>query len=67
MKFSHRQGDHWLVGLIRIAIGLGRGILSILWLLPLAYAQRGYRAFGGEILLILFVFLIPLFIPSLRK
>ena len=67
MKFSHRQGDPWLFWLIRIAIGLGLGILSIVWLLPLAYAQRGYRAFGWEILLILFVFLLPLFIPSLRK
>lgn len=67
MKISHHSEHSWIPWLIRVVVGLGLAIGATLWLLPLAYAQRGYRAMGGEILLILFLFFLPLCLPSLHK
>lgn len=59
--------NRWLKKMLKLLTSIIVGWLVSLWAIPAAYAERGYKAIGGEWLLICFVVGITYWFLSLKK
>lgn len=56
-----------LYTIIRILVSVIITLLFKVWVIEYAYNERGYKAYGGEYLLIMWVFIIAYWITDYKK